>query len=83
MSIKREPTLKQVFNSWLKYRQKETETFKAKRVVQDLAFKITNDATELFEHQGEIYRLTIYKNSCMNTYKVEVIEKADEFVNKK
>jgi len=75
MKPKRPPTLKQLFNAWLKSQKKDAEAYKLKGYVNNLARKLDNYTTELIEYEEKIYRVTIDKNgySHSNGYKIEVI----------
>ncbi len=79
MASKRKTTLKQVFNAWLKYNKKSDEAYKAKRHVNDLANQCEPYLTELIEHEGKVYRVTINKNRCDNNYEIKKIAEAFEF----
>lgn len=57
MTIKRKPTLKQLFKAWLNYEKKIRETTKLKWDLQDLANK-TTIGTELIVHDNVVYRIT-------------------------
>jgi hypothetical protein len=78
MVTKRKSTLKQVFNAWLKYNKKSDEAYKAKRYVSDLANQCEPCSTELIEHEGKVYRVTIDKNRWDNNYEIKEIAKASE-----
>ncbi len=73
MSTKRKPTLKQLFNAWLKTQKKETEAYRVKCAAGKLAREINSDATELIEHEGRLYRITVRKYGYGTDYKVEAI----------
>jgi hypothetical protein len=78
MVAKRKSTLKQVFNAWLKYNKKSDEAYKAKRYVNDLANQCEPYSTELIEHEGKVYRVTVNKNRWDNNYEIKEIAKASE-----
>ena len=78
MTVKRKPTLKHVFNAWLKYKKKQAETFTAKFFLENLAREIKTYATELIEHEGKIYRVTTEARGYGCTYSVEEIAKTTE-----
>ena len=78
MTVKRKPTLKHIFNAWLRYQKKQAETYTAKFFLEDLARKIKADATELIEHEGKIYRVTTEARSYGCTYSVQEIAKTTE-----
>ena len=78
MTIKRKPTLKQVFNAWLKYQKKHSEAYMAKCFVEDLAKKAAFYTTELIEHEEKIYRVTIGGGGYGNPYKVEELARTIE-----
>ena len=73
MKHKRPPTLKQLFNAWLKAQKKDAEAFKLKCYINNLARKLDNYTTELIEYEEKIYRVTIDSYSHSNGYKIEVI----------
>lgn len=73
MSTKRKPTLKQLFNAWLKAKKKETEAYTVKCVANKLAREIDSHATELIEHEEKLYRITVRKYGYGTDYQVEVI----------
>lgn len=79
MATKRKPTLKQVFNAWLKYNKKSNEAYKAKRYVDNLATQCEAYSTELIEHEGKVYRVTINKHRWDNSYEIKKIAEASEF----
>ena len=76
MTTKRKVTLKQVFNAWLKYNKKSNEARDAKYHVTTLAGQCKTYSTELIEHEGNVYRVTI--NSTWEKYHVEKIAKTSE-----
>jgi len=78
MAAKRKPTLKQVFNAWLKYNKKSNETYKAKSYVDELANQCEAYSTELIEHEGKVYRVTINKHKWDNNYEIKKIADASE-----
>lgn len=73
MSTKRKPTLKQLFNAWLKAKKKEIEAYRAKCTAGQLAREIDSHVTELIEHEGKLYRITVRKDSYGTDYKVAAI----------
>ena len=73
MSTKRKPTLKQLFNAWLKAKKKETEAYTVKCAASKLAREIDSHVTELIEHEGKLYRITVRKYGYGIDYQVEVI----------
>jgi hypothetical protein len=78
MSNKRKPTLKQIFNAWLKYQKKSEDTYKAKVYAEKLANQVDPYATELLEHEGTVYRISITGNRWGQSYDVKEIAKASE-----
>lgn len=78
MTTKRKATLKQVFNAWLKYNKKSDEAYKAKRYVEQLATRCEDYATELIEHEGNVYRVTIKGNRWNGNYEITKIAKISE-----
>jgi len=81
MKHKRPPTLKQLFNAWLKSQKKDAEAYKLKCDTNKLAREIDGFTTELIEHEEKIYRITVNKNGYGygNGYKIEVVATAAEF----
>jgi len=73
MKPKRPPTLKQLFNAWLKSQKKDAEAYKLKCDINKLAREIDNYTTELIEYEEKIYRVTIDSYSHSKGYKIEVI----------
>ena len=71
MTIKRKPTLKQVFNAWLKYQKKHSEAYKIDvfELIKDEKFNIPETITE------------IPKNALLDTTRnyFEQIKKYKEF----
>lgn len=78
MTTKRKATLKQVFNAWLKYNKKSNEVYKAKSYVEQLAIQCEPYATELIEHEENVYRITINKNRWDNSYEIKKIAEISE-----
>jgi hypothetical protein len=78
MTVKRKPTLKQVFNAWLKYNKKTNESYKAKVHVDSLANQCEAYATELIEHEGIVYRVSINKCRWENSYEIKKIANSSE-----
>ena len=78
MTTKRKPSLKQVFNAWLKYNKKLSETHKAQRYAEQLATQCEAYSTELIEHEGNVYRISINKNRWDNNYKIQKIAEISE-----
>jgi hypothetical protein len=78
MATKRKATLKQVFNAWLKYNKKSNEAYKSKRYVEQLAVQCEAYTTELIEHEGNVYRVTINKNRLDNNYEIKKIAEISE-----
>ena len=81
MASKRKPTLKQVFNAWIKYQKKCDEKYKAEMFVRDLAKEVCIYATELIEHEGYVYRITI-TDSRFGSYEVKRLVSVSEFPTK-
>ena len=78
MSTKRKPTLKQLFNAWLKAQKKETEAYAVRCAVNKLAREIDNYATELIEYEEKIYRVTINRGTIGSGYNIEIVAKTAE-----
>lgn len=78
MTTKRKPSLKQVFNAWLKYNRKSSEAYKAKSYVEQLATQCDAYSTELIEHEGNVYRISINKNIWNNRYEINKIAEVSE-----
>ena len=81
MANKRKPTLKQIFNAWVKYQKKCDEKYKAEMFVRDLVIglkEVCLYATELIEHEGYIYRITI-TDSKFGSYEVKRLASVSEF----
>ena len=76
MATKRKVTLKQVFNAWLKYNKKSNEARDAKYRVTELADQCEKYSTELIEHEGAVFRVTV--NGTWDRYQVEKIAKTSE-----
>jgi hypothetical protein len=84
MANKRKPTLKQIFNAWVKYQKKCDEKYKAEMFVRDLVTglkEVCIYATELIEHEGYVYRITI-TNSKVGRYEVKRIASVSELPTK-
>jgi hypothetical protein len=82
MANKRKPTLKQIFNAWIKYQKKSHEKYKAEMFARDLAKQADLYATELIEYEGRVYRITITYSTWGNNYEVKQIASASEFLIK-
>jgi len=79
MANKRKPTLKQIFNAWIKYQKKSNEKYNAEIFARDLAKQADLYATELIEYEGRVYRITITEGPWGNNYEVKQIASASEF----
>ena len=77
MVAKRKTTLKQIFKAWLSFNKKTNEAHKAKLCLVDLARKCEDYSTELIEHEGNVYRVTINNNRCPN-YQIDKIAEVSE-----
>jgi hypothetical protein len=78
MTSKRKPTLKQIFNAWIKYQKKSDEKYQAEMFVRDLAKQADLHATELIEYKERVYRITITNNGWWNNYEIKQIASASE-----
>jgi hypothetical protein len=83
MTTKRKPTLKQVFNAWVKHQKKINEEHEAKRFLRALATEVGCYCTELIEHQGSIYRITVTDNRWGGECDVKKVAKTSELPIKK
>jgi hypothetical protein len=77
MTVKRKPTLKQLFIAWKKYQKKSNEVWDEKNRLNQLARNI-EWGTELVSDEDSVYRVTV--TNSRGDYTIEKIASKEELV---
>jgi hypothetical protein len=78
MATKRTPTLKQLFNTWKRYKKIQSQLTQIQHELNSMAQKI-DYATELIRDEDNVYRVTA--KGRYGCYEIEQIACAEELNN--